>query len=187
MNRPVGVAALVLLTAGMAAESNGARPGDAPGLPGDSLYQLQVSLETSQGVKLPLSSLRGKPLLITMFYSHCTIVCPLLAADLKNVDHAITAKEREHIRVLMVSFDAVRDTPDELKAFEDEHSIHDSRWIIARTTAGDVALLAAALGSRYRELPDHSFNHTRVISLADKDGRTGNGGQFIAPCLRASV
>ena len=170
-NRLVGLAALAMLTdAGTATGSGGVRSGDAAALPGDSLYQLKISLETSQGEKVALSSLRGKPVLITMFYSHCTIVCPLLTTDLQNIDEELTAKERANIRVLMVSFDAERDTPAELEAFKDAHSIRDSRWIVARAGAGDVALLAAALGIRYRELPDHSFNHSTVISLADKEG-----------------
>ena len=30
--------------------------------------------------------------------------------------------------------------------------------------------LAAALGIQYRELPDHTFNHSTVISVADREG-----------------
>ena len=172
------LAAVLILTAAAAGESKDANdtPSDhqhargTTDLPGESLYQLPISLETSRGAKIKLSSLRGQPLLITMFYSHCTLVCPLLTKDLQNIEHELTPKERAYIRVLMVSFDAERDTPAELKAFEQEHSIHDSRWITARASAGDVRLLAAALGIRYRALPDHSFNHSTVISLADKDG-----------------
>ncbi len=170
-NRLIGLAAMAMFSAaGMATESGGGSPGDAAALPGDSLYQLKISLETSQGEKIALSSLRGKPLLITMFYSHCTVVCPLLTTDLQNIDDELAPSERARIRVLMVSFDAEHDTPAELEAFKNEHSIRDSRWIVARAGAGDVALLAAALGIRYRELPDHSFSHSTVISLADKNG-----------------
>ena len=172
------LAAVLILTVVVAGESKGANDTQsdyqhapaARALPGESLYQLPISLETSRGATIPLSSLRGQPLLITMFYSHCTLVCPLLTTDLQNIDNMLTAKERARIRVLMVSFDAERDTPAELTVFEHEHSIRDSRWVIARASAGDVRLLAAVLGIRYRELPDHSFNHSTVISLADKDG-----------------
>jgi protein SCO1 len=34
----------------------------------------------------------------------------------------------------------------------------------------DVRLLAAALGIQYREVPDHTFNHSTLISLADRNG-----------------
>ena len=57
-----------------------------------------------------------------------------------------------------------------LKDFENQHHIADPRWVVTRASANDVRLVAAVLGIRYRELPDHSFNHSAVISLADRDG-----------------
>jgi protein SCO1/2 len=63
-----------------------------------------------------------------------------------------------------------RDTPADLKRLEQERGIDDPRWVLARASAKDVRLVAAVLGIRYRELPDHSFNHSAVISLADRDG-----------------
>ena len=143
---------------------------EAAEVPGDSLYRLPIALVTADGAGIALSSLRGQPLLLTMFYSHCTSICPLLTADLQKIDGQLTPDQRTRTRVLMVSFDAVRDTPAELKGFEQLHHIDDPRWVIARASAGDVRLLAAALGIRYRELPDHSFNHSAVITLADRDG-----------------
>ena len=49
-----------------------------------------------------------------------------------------------------------------------------SRMAAAAAAAGrspsDVRLLAAALSIQYRELSDHTFNHSAIISLADRDG-----------------
>ncbi len=143
---------------------------EAAEVPGDSLYRLQIPLQTADGKHIALSSLRGQPLLVTMFYTHCTSICPLLTADLQKIDGQLTPDQRTGTRVLMVSFDALRDTPAALKGFEQLHHIDDPRWVVARASAGDVRLLAAALGIRYRELPDHSFNHSAVITLADRDG-----------------
>ena len=71
----------------------------------------------------------------------------------------------------MVSFDSARDTPESLSAFAQEHHIEGNNWIIARASAWLMfAPLAVALGIQYRELPDHSFNHSTIISLADRDG-----------------
>ncbi len=142
----------------------------ATGVPGDSLYQLELPIETAAGVTVPLSSLRGRPLLVTMFYSHCTSVCPLLTAELQQIERGLAPAARSRVRVLMVSFDAVHDTPTVLKSFAQSHHIDDPRWTVARAAPGDVRVLAAALGIRYRELPDHSFNHSAVISLADQEG-----------------
>ena len=72
--------------------------------------------------------------------------------------------------MLIVSFEAQRDTPAELKKFKRQHHIEDWRWIVARASASGVRLLAAVPGIRYRELPDHSSNHSAVIVLANQEG-----------------
>src|SRR6185437_7806731 len=139
-------------------------------LPGDSLYRLDISLQTADGTTRMLSSLRGQAWLVTLFYSQCSSVCPLLTAQLQDIDRKLTPQARRGVTVLMVSLDATRDTPAALRAFKDEHRIDDPRWIVARADATGVRLLAAALGIRYRELPDHTFDHSSVVTLADSDG-----------------
>lgn len=139
-------------------------------LAGDSLYQLPVVLTTAEGATLKLADLRGRPLLITMFYSHCTTVCPLLTTQLQHLMSQLAPAAQHQVRVLMVSFDSVRDTPEVLRAFKSAHHIQDANWLIARASASDVRSLAAALGIRYRELADHSFNHSAVISVTDRGG-----------------
>ncbi len=139
-------------------------------VPGDSLYQLPVSFETAEGKAVPLAFFRGKPLLVTMFYGHCTSVCPMLTNQLQVLERRLAPKARSNIRVLMVSFDSTQDTPAELTSFRQQHHIGDARWTLARTTPDNVRMLAAVLGIRYRQLPDQSFNHSTTIVLADRDG-----------------
>ena len=136
----------------------------------DSLYQLPVRLTTSTGEALELSSLRGRPLLVTMFYSRCTSVCPILTMTLQRLDGKLSTVEQSTLRVLMVSLDAAHETPATLTAFAEEHHVDPSRWIVARASGADVRALAAALGIRYRSLPDGAFNHSTVISLLDREG-----------------
>ena len=175
----IGYLVALLITTSLAtAQSSDMRdPGEhhhealqATGVPGDSLYQLEIPLETDAGVTVPLSSLRGRPLVVTMFYSRCSSVCPLLTAELQEIERGLAPAARSRVRVLMVTFDAVHDTPRVLKSFAQLHHIDDQRWIVARAAPSDVRMLAAALGIPYRELPDHSFNHSAVISLADQEG-----------------
>ena len=139
-------------------------------LPGDSLYQLPVTLTTASGTSMRLSEMRGSPALITMFYSRCTSVCPLLTMQLQRITQRLSRSEQRRLRVLMVSFDSARDTPESLSAFAHEHNIAGENWILARASATDIRALAAALGVQYRELQDHSFSHATLISLADRDG-----------------
>jgi protein SCO1 len=162
-------------------------PAVAP-ISGDSLYQLPVELTAANGASLELSSLRGKPLIVTMFYSRCTSVCPMLTHELQQLMSRLSSLERARVQILMVSFDSARDSPATLTAFKSEHHIAGDNWLIAKASARDVRSLAAALGIRYRELPDHSFNHSAVLSVTDRAGTirartsdlTDSDGTFIA-------
>ena len=142
----------------------------ATALPGGSLYQLGISLETSDGRTIAFSSLGGQPLLLTMFYSQCTSVCPLITNQLQLLDRRLAPGVRSRMRVLMVSLDPARDRRAGLRRFGEQHHITDPRWIVARADPDGVRMLAAALGVRYRQLPDGSFNHSTTIVLADIDG-----------------
>lgn len=137
---------------------------------GDSVYQLEIPLQSSDGTTVTLSEIRGKPLLVTLFYSQCSSVCPMITARLQSIESQITPRNRHNLTILMVSLDAERDTPQALATFRHEHHIEGSNWIVARAGAQDVRTLAAVLGVRYRELPDHSFNHSAVIALIGRDG-----------------
>lgn len=139
-------------------------------LPGESLYQLPIAITTAKGTSLPLSSLRGSPLIVTMFYSKCSSVCPVLTMQVQRMTERLSSAERRRIRILLVSLDSSRETPETLRAFAAEHRISEGNWIVGRASANDVRLLAAALGIQYRELADHTFNHSAVISLADREG-----------------
>jgi protein SCO1 len=106
----------------------------------------------------------------------------------------LSPTEQQRIRILMVSFDPARDTPEALSKFKAEHHISETNWIIARASENNVRALAAALGIRYRELSDHTFNHSAVISVTDSDGTvrartselTGPDDTFVV-ALRAQI
>ena len=145
-------------------------PPPAGSLPGNSLYRLDMDLETAAGVSVPFAALRGKALLMTMFYGHCNSVCPMVTHQLQLLERRLDPGTRANIRVVMISLDPAADTPRELSRFSQQHRLDDSRWVIARTGPEAVRLLAAVLGVRYRQLPDGSFNHSTVIALADALG-----------------
>ena len=163
-----GWALAALLAAAGAAPAGS--PRNTPELPGTSLYRAPILLETSDGSHTRLDAFRGRPLLITMFYSQCSSVCPLLTVKLKRVDEEVPAGQRAGLRILMVSLDPARDSPAVLAAYAAEHHIDAPRWVLARAAASDVRLLAAMLGFRYRHLPDGGYDHSSSIVLLGADG-----------------
>ena len=164
LQRTFAPALLALLALALPAWPAPAKP--AP-LPANSLYHLTLPLTDQQGRATKLEDWRGKPVMITMFYSSCQFVCPRIVEALKNTEEKLATK----LPVLMVSLDPARDDVATLKAMVDERHIDAKRWTLARTDARNVRKLAAALGIQYRELPSGEFNHSTVIILLDAEGR----------------
>lgn len=147
----------------------------APGLardadPANSIYHLDVALTGQNGQQLGLDAYRGHPVLITMFYASCPAVCPLIVDTLRATEHELTPEQRAHLRVLMISIDPERDTPEALRDLADTRHIDTSRWTLARTDAAGVRKIAALLNVQYRQLPNGDFNHSTVIALLSSQG-----------------
>jgi protein SCO1/2 len=139
-------------------------------VPGESIYQLQVELTDQNGKHTTLAARRGHPTLITMFYTSCQSLCPVLATTLQRMEGELTPAERARLRVTMISFDPKRDTVQALAKFGKSHGIDGDRWLLGRASGDAVRDIAAALGIRYRPLPDGSFSHSATIILLDADG-----------------
>ena len=83
----------------------------AGALASGSLYQSDVTLTDQNGRAFHLADLRGQPVLISMFYSSCQMVCPMIFETI----HATLAKggkpAQDGVRVVMITVDPERDTP----------------------------------------------------------------------------
>ena len=142
----------------------------AASIPGESIYQLGLPLTRQDGTRMALDELRGQPMLVTMFYTSCDGVCPLLAFAMRRVIAALPADERGRLKAVMVSFDPERDSPKALQEFAQLHDLDAPQWLLARASDSDVRNLAAVLGIRYRELPGGVYSHSAVITLVDAQG-----------------
>lgn len=140
-------------------------------LPPDSVYQLQLSLTDQAGHAAPLAAHRGTPQLVSMFYTSCTMVCPLIIDTLKMTRKAVGSPDGRQLHVLAVSFDPARDDVPALQHYARQRQLDPSVWTLARTEPADVRQLAALLGLQYRQLPDRDFNHSSELILLDRDGR----------------
>jgi protein SCO1 len=137
---------------------------------GDSVYALAAPLVDQRGRTVGLDLFRGHPVLISMFYANCPDACPLLIADLQRMERELPPRINADLRIVLVSLDPERDTPDALQALARTRQVDESRWRLLRAPEDTVRDIAALLGVKYRRLPDGSFNHSSVITLLDPDG-----------------
>lgn len=164
-------------------------------LPGDSVYQFQATLTDSTGRVFAWRDLRGQPRIVTMFYTSCRYICPLVVDTLRGIERQLTTDERERLGFVLVSMDPARDTPEALARVMSERHLDAAHWRLLQPRPDELRGLAGLLGIRYRSLADGEFNHSTALVLLDAEGRIlarserlGAGGDsaFLAD-VRAAV
>jgi len=148
-----------------------ASTGSGAGLPGDSLYQLHAELTTQQAATVGFDVYRGHPTLISMFYGSCPAACPMLIDAMQVYESQLDHAERARLRVLLVSFDAARDTSRALARISRLHHADTTRWTFASASESDTRRIAALLGISYRRMPDGDYDHSLLVTLLDSEGR----------------
>ena len=147
-----------------------APPAPAP-LPRDSVYQLPLPLTDAHGARYDWQALRGKARVVSMFYTSCQFVCPLIVDAGKAIENRLTPTQQQRLGIVLISMDPARDTPVALRRLETARALDPARWTLAAPAADDVRAVAGVLGVRYRQLSTGDFNHSTVLVLLDRDGR----------------
>lgn len=131
-----------------------------------SVYDLEARWRDQNGTPRQLSSLRGRPQVVAMIYTHCSTTCPFTVAEMKRI-------ERESPRdagFVLVSLDPARDDPARLAEFARERGLDPGRWTLLDGSDDAVRELATVLGVRYRRLSPEELAHSNALTLLDADG-----------------
>ncbi|MFZ6759119.1 SCO family protein [Undibacterium sp. Ji50W] len=146
-----------------------AKPAQA--FPGDSVYQLPITLENQQGNKFKLASQAGHIVITSMFYNSCEYVCPMLIDTIRMLEKKLDEKEKSHLSILLVTLDPARDDIATLQSIAKTRELDTQHWLLARTSEKSVRQLAAVLNIQYRQMENGEFNHTSALILLDTNGR----------------
>jgi protein SCO1/2 len=155
-------------------------------LPETSILQLGSEWKNQKGQSVKLSNLQGSPRLVVMLFTRCETACPLIVEDLKALTKQLKEKQKEKIKVSFFSLDSFRETPESLATFSAKRKLPQD-WELYTSNADAVSELAAALGVRYKRLPNGDYIHSNVIYLlnangeiiAQKDGIKSPGAEFV--------
>ena len=134
-----------------------------------SLYQLDAKWTNDDSATLRLASLRGKPVVIAMVFTHCEYACPVLVQDIQRMRAALPEAVRAKAQIVLVSFDTERDTPAALKAFRERATL-DANWTLLRGDAADVQELAMLLGVKFKRDARGQFAHSNLITILNGGG-----------------
>jgi protein SCO1/2 len=139
-------------------------------LPEKSLYQVDAQWTNDDGQAVKLSSLKGRPQVVVMFFASCQYTCPLLVFQMKQLEAALPPTLRTNVGFTLVSFDSKRDTPEALKTYRAQHELSHDNWTLLRGDADGVLDLAAVLGVKFKEDAQGQFSHSNAITLLNADG-----------------
>lgn len=95
---------------------------DAPGFIEPARQAPEIVLHNYTGQLVRLSQFRGKAVLLTFIYDHCTLTCPILVSKLHTVLELLGAKTKD-VQIVAVSVDPIGDTPKTVKAFLAKHQM----------------------------------------------------------------
>lgn len=139
------------------------------------LPDLQFTLQRAGGVTVTQDDLKGQIALVFFGYANCPDVCPTTMARLAQVMHALGDDAARDVRILFISVDPHRDSPELLeryvRAFDDERALGlagTPRQIerMARRYRVSFQILEPA----NPEDPNYDVSHSKGVFVFDRDG-----------------
>lgn len=127
----------------------------------------------SQDGPLDSKGLRGKVLLVYFGYTNCPDVCPASLSAGGQALNALSAEERQRVKLIMVSVDPERDSLQHLKEYT---SFFHADMIGATGSREQIASLAKAYGAGYIKQAakadgSYAVDHTVSTYVVDPEGK----------------
>jgi protein SCO1 len=134
-------------------------------------------LRNSRGEQRAAWSTHGKDQgptvhIVDFIYTTCPTVCQALGSEYQQMQRALLDAPDSNVRLLSISFDAARDGPGELAAYERRHGADDAVWrVTAPADATEQHALLRALG--VVAVPDGwgGYVHNASLHLIDARGQ----------------
>lgn len=187
-HRPTTLAALAaILLAGPARAGEKEKPcphchGDKPAATaeaapatdqGTKVQVADLALVDQDGATVRLrEALAGEPLVVVSFvYTTCTTICPVLSGLMAGVQERLGERAGKDVRLVTVSIDPARDTPERLKAYAARFKAGPG-WTWLTGEKEEVQRALEGLGAYSPSFADHS----PIVLVGD--GRAGTWTRF---------
>lgn len=119
----------------------------------------------------------GKTTIITFIYTHCPDVCPVITANMKNIQSELT--DTSDIHFVEITFDPGRDTPSVLAKYKDVYNLNHQFSLLTGQPQAVDSLLAklnivaekARIDSLQQDSSDYFMRHSNTMYIMDDQGR----------------
>lgn len=123
------------------------------------------------GRTVRLSDYLGKPLIISMIYTHCPVVCATTTRSLTALKLSQDALGADSFGVLTIGFDTENDTPESMDFFAKRMDVNLPNWNFVSADAETINKLSKDLGFVFVPAEEGGFNHITQTTYVDAQGR----------------
>ena len=140
----------------------------------------------TRGQSFELQQLTGKPLVISLIYTSCHHVCPMITQNLEDkVGIAREAFGDDAFNVVTIGFDWPVDTAEQMRIYASSRGIDDPNWYFLSGDQQSIEALAEDVGFQFFASAkgyDH-LSQTTIVSGAGEVYRQVYGQDFDAPAF----
>lgn len=123
------------------------------------------------GRTVRLGDYRGKPLVISLIYTHCPIICATTTRSLTALKLSQEALGVDSFGVLTVGFDTENDTPEAMDDFAKRMGVDLPKWDFVSADPETIKKLSKDLGFSYSPTEEGGFNHITQTTFVDGQGK----------------
>lgn len=150
----------------------------------DTVPTMRLADQTGQVIDL--DAYRGRPVLVTFAYAHCTTVCPLVVMDLLDVQQQLGA---DAPAVVVVTLDPFRDTPSRLPSIAQQWKFGERAHVLSGPVEEVERTLNRWRIPRVRNEVTGDLSHPTMVYVIGRDGRinyiTPGGADLIVAAVRS--
>ncbi|BAP42352.1 SCO family protein [Pseudomonas sp. 21LCFQ02] len=131
-----------------------------------------LKMTDQHGEPVSIDQLKDKWTLVFFGYTYCPDICPATLAQLRQIKAGLTEEQAGRLRVVLVSVDPERDTPEQLRQYLE---YFDKSFIGLRASVADLKTLSSAMSIPFipadTSKPGYTVDHSGNLALLGPDGR----------------
>ena len=137
-----------------------------------------------KGDTISLEQFKGRPVIVTFAYAHCSTICPLIVSDVLSARDKLTMQKPV---VLIVTMDPWRDTPSRLPTIASQWGLTGDAHVLSGSVEDVELALSRWRVPRIRNEQTGDLSHPTLVYVIGQDGKIAyvlSGTQSI---IRAAV
>src|SRR6266851_5947775 len=132
------------------------------------------TLSTQSGNKLSSDNLKGKVLLVSFIFTTCNGTCPATTHRMSQIQEELKTRglfKDDRVRLLSISLDPVRDTPETLRGYMKLYDADPVHWAFLTGPPDQVSTVVKSWGMWAKPAANGQLDHPSRVFLVDRKGQ----------------